>query len=154
MLPHSQTHADVIKCDRQTHKHKGTMKSPAKSNSTLNVPRRTLICLHLSQRTHAPSAPPTPHLGITKRITQVQEKKKERKNEKREAARDQLINAIFKARIYMSRERIEPLRWPLFLIERTTPFTSGKQIHFCGFDLGNNKKKANYHSKEQRLPLS
>lgn len=138
MLPHSQTHADVIKCDRQTHKHNGTMKSPAKSNSTLNVPRRTLICLHLSQRTRAPSAPPTTHLGTTKGITQVQERKKERK---KEAVRDQLINAIFKARIYMSRERIEPLRRPLFLIGRTTPFTSGKQIHFCGFDLGNNNKK-------------
>lgn len=138
MLPHSQTHADVIKCDRQTHKHNGTMKSPAKSNSTLNVPRRTLICLHLSQRTHAPSAPHRAFRHHKGDYTGA--RKKERK--KKEAARDQLINAIFKARIYMSRERIEPLRWPLFPIGRTTPFTSGKQIHFCRFDLGNNNKKS------------
>lgn len=41
----------------------------------------------------------------------------------------------------MSRERIEPLRWSLFLIGRTTPFTAGKQIHFCGFDLDDNNRK-------------
>lgn len=86
MLAHARTHTHVI---GQMHIHNGTMKSPAKPISTLTAPPHTLI-----PSTH-PSAP-------TRCVF------KHHKGDYTGAKMlcDQLIKAIFKARIYMSRERI------------------------------------------------
>lgn len=64
--------------------------------------------------------------------------------------RDQLINAIFKARIYMSRALNRASDQHCLLFHKQFDLHIQQQINFCSFHLGN--KKANYHSKEQRLP--
>lgn len=64
--------------------------------------------------------------------------------------RDQLINAIFKARIYMSRALNRPSDQHCLLFHTQFDLHIQQQINFCSFHLVN--KKTNYHSKEQRLP--